>query len=83
MAAYRRVYDSRHLQADCQKTGINSGTIRSVIEYRLFLANGHFAAYTPMHEAAKVGGGPRDQEINSRSSETTPGADHGFESAKK
>jgi len=41
------------------------------------------AAYTPMHEAAEVGGGPRDQEINSRSSETTPGADHGFESAKK
>jgi len=31
----------------------------------------------------KSGGGPRDQEINSRSSETTPGADHCFESAKK
>jgi len=22
MAAYRRVYDSRHLQADCQKPGL-------------------------------------------------------------
>jgi len=29
MAAYRRVYDSRHLQADC------SATLRSVIEYGL------------------------------------------------
>jgi len=29
MAAYRRVYDSHHLQADC------SGTLRSVIEYGL------------------------------------------------
>jgi len=36
MAAYRRVYDSRHLQADCQElTGISSGTLRSVIEYGL------------------------------------------------
>ena len=34
MAAYRRVYDSRHLQADCQ-AGISSGTLRSVIEYGL------------------------------------------------
>ena len=31
MASYRRVYDSRHLQADCY----SSGTLRSVIEYRL------------------------------------------------
>ena len=31
MAAYRRVYDSRHLQVDCQKTGISSGTLRSVM----------------------------------------------------
>jgi len=35
MAAYRRVYDSRHLQADCKKNAISSGTIRSVIEYEL------------------------------------------------
>ena len=35
MAAYRRVYDSRHLQADClhrcadvPRTGISSGTVR-------------------------------------------------------
>ena len=34
MAAYRRVYDSRHLQAD-SRTGISSGTLRSVIEYGL------------------------------------------------
>jgi len=33
MAAYRRVYDSRHLQADCQEHGIISET--SVIEYGL------------------------------------------------
>ena len=35
MAAYRRVHDSRHLQADCQEPGISSGTLRSVIEYGL------------------------------------------------
>ena len=34
MAAYRRVYDSRHLQA-YSRTGISSGTLRSVIEYGL------------------------------------------------
>jgi len=33
MAAYRRVYDSRHLQADCQEPGSAPGTLRSVIEY--------------------------------------------------
>jgi len=32
MAAYRRVYDSRHLQADCQEPG---SAPRSVIEYGL------------------------------------------------
>jgi len=31
MAAYRRVYDSRHLQADCQEPG----SVRSAIEYGL------------------------------------------------
>ena len=35
MAAYRRVCDSRRLQADCQEPGISSGTLRSVIEYGL------------------------------------------------
>jgi len=35
MAAYRRVYDSRQLQADMPRTGISSGTLRSVIEYGL------------------------------------------------
>ena len=34
MAAYRLVYDSRHLQADCQAPG----TLRSAIEYGLPLA---------------------------------------------
>jgi len=35
MAAYHRVYDSHHLQADCLRTRISSGTLRSVIEYGL------------------------------------------------
>ena len=36
MAAYRRVYDLRHLQTDCMpRTGISSGTLRSAIEYGL------------------------------------------------
>ena len=35
MATYRRVYDSRHLQAWLQRTGISSGILRSVIEYGL------------------------------------------------
>jgi len=34
MAAYRRVYDSCHLHLTA-KTGISSGTLRSVIEYGL------------------------------------------------
>ena len=35
MAPYRRVYDSRHMQADCQEPGSAPGTLRSVIEYGL------------------------------------------------
>ena len=35
MAAYRWVYDSSHLQADCQELG--SGTLHSAIEYGLSL----------------------------------------------
>ena len=35
MAAHRRVYDLRHLQADYKKTGISSGTLRWVIKYGL------------------------------------------------
>jgi len=35
MAAYRRVNDSHHLQADVPRTGISSETLRSVIEYGL------------------------------------------------
>jgi len=34
-AAYRQVYDSRHLQADSLRTGISSRTLRSIIEYGL------------------------------------------------
>jgi len=34
-AAYRRVYDSRHLQADCQEPGSAREPIRSIIEYGL------------------------------------------------
>ena len=33
----RRVYDSHHLQADCQEPGISSGTLRSAVEYGLAL----------------------------------------------
>jgi len=36
MAAYRRVYDSRHLQADCKELGSPpEPSQRSVIEYGL------------------------------------------------
>jgi len=37
MAAYRLVYDSRHMQADCQEPGIAPEPVRSVIEYGLTL----------------------------------------------
>ena len=37
MTAYRRVYDSRHLQADCQEPG--SAPERSVIEHGLPLGD--------------------------------------------
>jgi len=43
VAAYHRVYDSRHLQADCKKPGISSGTLRSVIEYGLRFLLGYFS----------------------------------------
>ena len=33
MAAYRRVYDSRHLQADCQEPGSAPEPYALVIEY--------------------------------------------------
>jgi len=35
MAAYRRVYDSHHLQADCKEPGSAPETYDSVIEYGL------------------------------------------------
>ena len=37
MTACRRVYDSRHLQADCQELGSAPEPLRSVIEYGLSL----------------------------------------------
>ena len=37
MAAYRRVYESRHLQAHYHGTGISSGTLLSAMEYGLYL----------------------------------------------
>ena len=40
MAAYRRVYDSRHLQADCQEPG--SAPKQSSMGY-LYLCNPHAA----------------------------------------
>ena len=33
MAAYHRVYDSRHLQADCQAPGSAPEPIRSALKY--------------------------------------------------
>ena len=33
MAAYRRVYDSHHLQADCQEPGSAAEPYAQVIEY--------------------------------------------------
>ena len=35
MAAYRRVYDSHHLQADCKEPGSAPETHGSAIEYGL------------------------------------------------
>jgi len=35
MAAYRRVYDSRHLQADCQELGSAPESYARYIEYGL------------------------------------------------
>jgi len=40
MAAYRRVYDSRHLQADCQEPGSAPEPYCSVIEYGLLSVRG-------------------------------------------
>jgi len=41
MADYRRVYDSRHLQADCREPGSAPETHRSAIEYGLPLYRSH------------------------------------------
>ena len=48
MAAYRRVYDSRHLQADCQEPGSAPEPLRSVIEYGLPLP---FYMLSPAHRS--------------------------------
>jgi len=49
MAAYRRVCDSSHLQADCQEPGSAPETSRSVIEYGLPL---HFYSRCLCHQPA-------------------------------
>jgi len=52
MAAYRRVYDSRHLQADCQEPGSASEPYawQSSMGYLFlpFLVSGYFAAQAPL-----------------------------------
>jgi len=66
MAAYRRVYDSHHVQADCQKPGSapdETGTIRPVIEFGLpflsvgsseFLFRADFTQCVDKHLANKI-----------------------------
>ena len=46
MAAYRQVCDSRHLHGWLPRTGISSGTLRSVIEYGLFFIFFYFWLFT-------------------------------------
>ena len=60
MAAYRRVYDSRHLQADCQEPGSAPEPYARVIEYGLAL---HLLYTTVRHlsGAAVVDGGDDDR----------------------
>jgi len=41
MAPHRRVYDSRHLQADCQEPG-SAPELRSAVEYGLPLLMQHY-----------------------------------------
>ena len=52
MAAYRRVYDSRHLQAESQEPGSAPEPIRSVIEYGLTF----FTHITPTQRRVCVNG---------------------------
>jgi len=43
MAAYRRVYDSRHLQADCQELGsAPEGTLRATFTFLVYLVALYF-----------------------------------------
>ena len=60
MAAYRRVYDSRHLQADCQEPGSAPEPYARVIEYGLPL---HLLYTTVRHlsAAAVLDGGDDDR----------------------
>ena len=53
MAAYCRVYDSHHLQADCQEPGSALGTLCSVIEYGLPLPFLHKYGYLPVELCVK------------------------------
>jgi len=53
MAAYRRVYDSRHLEADCQEPGSAPEPYARVIEYGLPLP--FFAYFTKEMETEPYG----------------------------
>ena len=56
MAAYRRVYDSRHLPADCQERGSAQGTYaRSAVEYWLPFTVHRVSS----HSASVLGGDDR------------------------
>jgi len=52
MAAYRRVYDSHHMP----RSGISSGTLRSVMEYGLPLPFLHLPAVSRSGGRDSVGG---------------------------
>jgi len=64
MAAYRRVYDSRHLQADCQYRYQNRNPTLSIFEYGLhlpplwllacFVDEGHLPIFTLFWETASI-----------------------------
>jgi len=47
MAAYRQIYDSRHLQADCQEPGSAPEPYVAVIEYRLPLPFTYYSTFDP------------------------------------
>jgi len=54
MAAYRRVYDSRHLPADCQEPGSAPEPYTLSIEYGLAFLQGQMSRYSGRGEANVV-----------------------------